>query len=735
MKFGCKLLLGAAALLMICCTEKDIPKEDPGNNNGGVVEEPDKEPDNEPDNEPDTLDTYGALKEYVNRQTTPNFKLGSGVDVPSFLVDGNAVYTVTVANFDEVTAGNAMKYSSVVSGGGVMNTDNVTRFVQRAQSAGVTIYGHTLVWHSQQQPTYLKSLIMKEVAEQDFETDDKSNYNNNSWSDFVVLGFTADGEGAGGTGRALTLTNSAVRANDYDAQFFFYIPKATAGKEYTFSMDIRSDAPASVATQFHSDPGTYLTSEALGTIETTAEWQHFEWAGTTDQTDLRTIAFNLGATVTKYYIDNIEWTDGSETEDEENKEVATELITNGGFETDDDTNYVAFNSADMSYVAEGKTGRAVKLSNSAVRENPWDAQFVVSWSPAMKAGERYEFSVDIRADQATTIGTQAQTAPGVYLSNQKDLSITTEWKTFKTGAVFSGGNVVAGMGALAFDLGKTATNFYFDNLSLKKIEGGGNDMFPEEVVKANLTAELERWIGGMMTATEGYVTAWDVVNEPMSDWPDPSQLKTTPASPANGEFYWQDYLGKDYARIAIRIAREKSSVPLTLFINDYGLESVGNDKVKGLIAMVDYWEQDGTVIDGIGTQMHVTYSLNPTEQKAQEDAIVSMYELLAATGKLIKISELDMGIKDASGNTIRTASVTAEQHRKMAEFYRFIVGKYVEIIPAEQQYGITQWAATDSPSNSGWRPNEPIGIYDLNYKRKPAYAGFALGLGGTPPAL
>lgn len=66
----------------------------------------------------------------------------------------------------------------------------------------------------------------------------------------------------------------------------------------------------------------------------------------------------------------------------------------------------------------------------------------------------------------------------------------------------------------------------------------------------------------------------------------------------------------------------------------------------------------------------------------------------------------------------------------MAEFYQFIIEKYFEIIPAAQRYGITQWCITDSPAESGWRGGEPVGLWDLNYSRKPAYGGFANGLAG-----
>jgi hypothetical protein len=66
----------------------------------------------------------------------------------------------------------------------------------------------------------------------------------------------------------------------------------------------------------------------------------------------------------------------------------------------------------------------------------------------------------------------------------------------------------------------------------------------------------------------------------------------------------------------------------------------------------------------------------------------------------------------------------------MAEFYTWIIQKYREIIPAAQQWGICQWCATDSPASSGWRANQPVGLWDQNYYRKHTYAGFADGLGG-----
>ena len=65
------------------------------------------------------LNAYDALKTYIDRSTHPNFKLGVGVAANDFL-KGEMVRSVAVANFDEVVAGNAMKYASIVADDGSM---------------------------------------------------------------------------------------------------------------------------------------------------------------------------------------------------------------------------------------------------------------------------------------------------------------------------------------------------------------------------------------------------------------------------------------------------------------------------------------------------------------------------------------------------------------------------------------------------------------------------------------
>ena len=98
-------------------------------------------------------------------------------------------------------------------------------------------------------------------------------------------------------------------------------------------------------------------------------------------------------------------------------------------------------------------------------------------------------------------------------------------------------------------------------------------------------------------------------------------------------------------------------------------------KLDGLIEYTNYIESQGAEVDGIGTQMHI--SLNTSR-----DNIVQMFQKLAASGKLIKVSELDI--------RLGTASPTMQQLLDQSAMYQFVVDSFREIIPASQQYGISE---------------------------------------------
>ncbi|MDE6340895.1 MAG: glycosyl hydrolase family 10, partial [Muribaculaceae bacterium] len=73
-------------------------------------------------------------------------------------------------------------------------------------------------------------------------------------------------------------------------------------------------------------------------------------------------------------------------------------------------------------------------------------------------------------------------------------------------------------------------------------------------------------------------------------------------------------------------------------------------------------------------------------------------------------------------------TVTLEESKKMGEYYRFIINQYFKLTPLEQQFGIGQWCITDAPADSSWKGGEPVGLWNLDYQRKPTYGGFVEGI-------
>ena len=222
----------------------------------------------------------------------------------------------------------------------------------------------------------------------------------------------------------------------------------------------------------------------------------------------------------------------------------------------------------------------------------------------------------------------------------------------------------------------------------------------------------------MVTHYKPSVFAWDVVNEPMKE--DGTLRNGTEGDTATDYFSWVKYLGKDYAVTAFKLARLNGNTKDKLFINDYNLES-RLDKCTGLINYVKYIETQGATVDGIGTQMHI--SLN-----TDKDKIAQMFQLLAASGKLIKVSELDV--------RLGTNAPTVEQQAAQAAMYQYVIDTYKKYIPTAQQYGITIWGISDNKNeHEYWLPDESPNLWDANYARKHAYKGTADGLAGKDVSL
>ena len=677
------------------------------------------------------LNNYEPLKKYVedmkaSGKCNPDFKLGIALAAPDFNKQ-ELVYCLAGSNFEEMTAGNAMKYASCVKDDGTFDFNTVKDFVTNAQDAGLTIYGHTLAWHSQQNKKYLSKLIAdKEIQVDPSQKVDKedayTDFSTMNSFPFYVMGYTPE-------------IKDGILISKYPGDWYQYFVvdnypvDVDAKREYKVTAMIKASEDGQIDVQTGNWGAT--TSQKMS-VSTQWKEQSVTFSGIT--TEKAFVVFQPGTFAGDI---SCKWVKVTHSE----APVMEIPVTVGHLTFDDDNNLGGWGMDNTPKIVNG----VCEVGNNAAKADPWNAQ--VNYEPgfAFENGTTYHLKMKIKGSVAGEFGAGFQNPDGYKgCGDFPTIKVTTDWKEVDVTTKCNGDNALR----LLLNIGKYAGTLYIDDFEVYYTKSANSIPLTDEEKKSLLTDAMGKWIDGMMEATNGYVTSWDVVNEALSgedkDGDGKFDLQSAKrgnvsAADAQNNFYWQDYLGDlEYVRLAVADARKSFAAhngdpeKLKLFINDYNLESDWDDngKLRSLIQWIKDWEADGvTKIDGIGSQMHISCYADPNTQKSKKDHIVKMLELMKESGKLCKISELDMGYVDAAGKEVKTADMTEEQHKEMRDLYTFVLQKYFEIIPAAQQYGITQWCATDAPKDSGWRPGLPVGLWDLNYLRKHTYAGFAVGLG------
>lgn len=671
------------------------------------------------------LNNYEPLKKYVedmkaSGKCNPDFKLGIALAAPDFNKQ-ELVYCLAGSNFEEMTAGNAMKYASCVKNDGTFDFNTVKDFVTNAQDAGLTIYGHTLAWHSQQNKKYLSKLIAdKEIQVDPSQKVDKvdayTDFSKMNSFPFYVMDYTPE-------------IKDGILISKYPGKWYQYFVvdnypvDVDAKREYKVTAMIKASEDGQIDVQTGNWGAT--TSQKMS-VSTQWKEQSVTFSGLT--TEKAFVVFQPGDFAGDISCKWVKVTHSEAPVMEIETEVHKETYTDG----------------DFPFYAMGCTPPVINGAIHFVPTGDWSQFFVMPGGDNELDEGDYVVYLDLTSDKD---------ASGVDLTMQNGWGGTAQAITAKV-------PVAAGRHSVKIEMPKVEGGNYdiilkpqtadatldVHSVRVCKITKSNSIPLTDEEKKSRLTDAMGKWIDGMMEATNGYVTSWDVVNEALSGDDkdgdgkyDLQHAATASADDKKNCFYWQDYLGDlEYVRLAVADARKSFAAhngdpeKLKLFINDYNLESDWDDngKLRSLIQWIKDWEADGvTKIDGIASQMHISCYADPNTQKSKKDHIVKMLELMAKSGKLCKISELDMGYVDAAGKDVTYDQMTEEQHKEMRDLYTFVLQKYFEIIPAAQQYGITQWCATDAPKDSGWRPGLPVGLWDLNYLRKHTYAGFAVGLG------
>ena len=685
------------------------------------------------------LADYDALKEYksANSSVSPDFKLGMALSANDY--NANGMWTrLANANFDEVVAGNEMKMASIVDDNGKMDFGTVSAFVTNAETNEMNIYGHTLAWHSQQPKKWLEKLIKdkeldidpdKKIENVQYSQDWTTAGSYTMWGQFnseITSGPVVDSNG-------LSLTTTGTVSAFWTVQYFIADGMTLkANQEYILRVEVKGSTAGSA----HFVVGPWGTDLKTGSISFTTDWETTDIKFTPDA-DFEKVHAMLqsGDFAGTYTIRKVELISLETPAVEVEQEIYAQDWTKAGSYS----MWGQFPAAVTSGPSVDSNG--LTITTSGTTSGFWELQYMVGDGITVKGDTKYVMHVTLKGSPKNenlhyvigAWGNDIKTGSISFDDNEKTVDIS-----------FTPAGDAQGVHIL-LQSGDYVGTYTVKNASVCEIVSMNTIPLTPEEKKDTLTWAMDQWIAGMMDACGGKVKAWDVVNEPISGGnPDEEGIfalhhaddacNDGKGHVADNEFVWQDYLGDlDYVRIAVAKAREYGPEDIKLFINDYNLESDwdNNQKLKSLIAWIKRWEADGvTKIDGIGTQMHLSYYSDPNVQASKEEHITEMFKLLAASGKLVRVSELDIEFKDEQGNNVKVEDMTDAQLRKVSDFYKWIIQQYIANVPAAQQYGFCIWTAVDADPSTSWTHNQLYGLWNKNFNRTHAYAGFADGLGG-----
>jgi endo-1,4-beta-xylanase len=211
---------------------------------------------------------------------------------------------------------------------------------------------------------------------------------------------------------------------------------------------------------------------------------------------------------------------------------------------------------------------------------------------------------------------------------------------------------------------------------------------------------MNEHIDAVVSRYRGRIRSWDVVNEALADT---GALRVSPFSAALGE----EFIDKAFA------AARSADPDAILFYNDYGIEHLG-PKSDALFALVKRLLERGVPIQGVGFQMHIASTGNPSASSFRDNLA-----RFAALGLHTSITEMDVRIGKSTADTKTALSNQAERYYEI-----------IRVCRLQPKCGtITFWGVDDGhswldlPSMEGVfgkGPHQGL-LFDTHFDPKPAY--------------
>ena len=242
---------------------------------------------------------------------------------------------------------------------------------------------------------------------------------------------------------------------------------------------------------------------------------------------------------------------------------------------------------------------------------------------------------------------------------------------------------------------------------------------------------LNTWCDGLMKINAGRIKSFDLIDEAL-DTKNVLDNGMFDLKHSTEKIFWQDVLGSEnYAPVVSKKASTAFEThggdlsQLKFFISETGLEDA--KKMESLNYWISVWDNNGAKIDGINAKLNLTYSENEAQQEANKATLNTLLDNLATTGKFIRLSNFDIKYQDATGANVAADKITTAQRQKLADYYAYVINRYMSIIPNDKQAGICKGNMADT--------SDPVGLWSVSkskdWVRTATYKAFCDALSGN----
>jgi endo-1,4-beta-xylanase len=239
-------------------------------------------------------------------KSASDFPIGVAVNYNP-LINETKFAEIVKRDFNQAVFGYEMKHGAIVQSNGSLNFTNADAMVTAL--GNMSIFGHTLGWHQNQNATYVKNFAgitipaaTENLSNPGFETGNTnwSVFNTNGATVTFVTGDVPNAHAGGGYMRVVNPT--ANPGNQWKVQVASQLIPTTINKQYTFTYYVKA-ASSGGSIRLSSQDQAGGNAQYQGDQAISTAWSQISWTITANSAQTR-VLFDMGLAANTYSIDD-----------------------------------------------------------------------------------------------------------------------------------------------------------------------------------------------------------------------------------------------------------------------------------------------------------------------------------------------------------------------------------------------------------------------------------------------